>query len=149
MKGPKWLTGIALSATDEPGYWEQHGWDQEARERIMSRIDLPAAGDAVPTGASFPVTGIAFAGARGVSRVEVSADGGETWLDARLEDASIPPLGPLSWVRFRAEASVPAAGRATLVVRATDGTGALQVEEPTPPLPSGSTGWQRVEVVAG
>jgi DMSO/TMAO reductase YedYZ molybdopterin-dependent catalytic subunit len=149
MKGPKWLTAIALSDEDEPGYWVERGWDREAVEKIMSRIDLPQAGDAVPAGAPFPVTGIAFAGARGVSRVEVSTDGGSTWTDARLEDASVPPLGPLTWVRFRAEVSAAGAGRATLVVRATDGTGALQVEEPSPPLPDGATGWQRVEVVAG
>jgi hypothetical protein len=81
--------------------------------------------------------------------VEVSADGGGTWTRARLEDATTPPLGPLTWVRFRAEVSAEGPGRATLVVRATDGTGAVQVEEPSPPLPDGATGWQRVEVVAG
>ena len=149
MKGPKWLTAIALSETDEPGYWEQRGWDQQAREKIMSRIDLPQAGDTVPAGTTFPVTGIVFAGDRGVARVEVSADGGETWTDARLEDASVAPLGPLTWVRFRAEVAAARPGRATVVVRATDGTGALQVEEPSPPLPDGATGWQRLEVVAG
>ncbi len=149
MKGPKWLTAIALSDTDEPGYWVERGWDREAVEKIMSRIDLPQAGDAVPAGAAFPVTGIAFAGARGISRVEVSADGGATWTDARLEDAATPPLGPLTWVRFRAEVSAAGPGRAALVVRATDGTGALQVEEPSPPLPDGATGWQRLEIVAG
>jgi hypothetical protein len=79
----------------------------------------------------------------------VSADGGTTWTGARLEDASAPPLGPLTWVRFRAEVSAAGPGRATLVVRATDGIGALQVEEPSPPLPDGATGWQRLEIVAG
>ncbi len=149
MKGPKWLRRITLSATDAPGYWEQNGWDETARERIVSRIDSPHAGDTVPVAAPFPVTGIAFAGARGIARVEVSADGGATWTDARLEDASAAPLGPLTWVRFRAQTTAPAAGRSALVVRATDGQGTLQVEEPTPPLPAGATGWQHVEVVAG
>jgi DMSO/TMAO reductase YedYZ molybdopterin-dependent catalytic subunit len=149
MKGPKWLTAIVLSDTDEPGYWVQRGWDQQAVEKIMSRIDLPRAGDAVPVGVQFPVTGIAFAGDRGISAVEVSADGGATWTKARLEDATVEPLGPLTWVRFRADVRAAGAGRATLVVRATDGTGAVQVEEPSPPLPDGATGWQRVEIVAG
>jgi DMSO/TMAO reductase YedYZ molybdopterin-dependent catalytic subunit len=149
MKGPKWLTGIVLGETNEPGYWVERGWDAEAFEKIMSRIDLPQAGDAVPAGTPFPVTGIAFAGDRGLSRVEVSADGGETWTEARLEDATTTPLGPLTWVRFRAEVTAARPGRASLLVRATDGTGALQVEEPTPPLPDGATGWHRVDVVAG
>lgn len=149
MKGPKWLRRITLSATDAAGYWEQRGWDETARERIVSRIDSPQAGDTVPVAAPFPVTGIAFAGARGIERVEVSADDGATWTDARLEDTAAAPLGPLTWVRFRARVTAPSPGRASLVVRATDGRGTLQVEEPTPPLPAGSTGWQRVEVVAG
>jgi DMSO/TMAO reductase YedYZ molybdopterin-dependent catalytic subunit len=149
MKAPKWLKSITLSATEAQGYWEQRGWDAEAKERILSRIDLPQGGDVVPVGVPFAVTGIAFAGDRGVARVEVSPDDGKPWVDARLEDAAQAPLGPLTWVRFRADVAVAAAGRTWLVVRATDGTGALQVEEVTPPSPSGSTGWQRVPVVAG
>jgi DMSO/TMAO reductase YedYZ molybdopterin-dependent catalytic subunit len=148
MKGPKWITSITLSADDARGYWEQRGWDQEARVKILSRIDLPEAGDIVPAGTPFAVTGIAFAGDRGVSRVEVSPDDGRTWADARLEGAARAPLGPLTWVRFHADVAVPAAGRTNLVVRATEGTGALQVEEVAAPAPSGSTGWQRVLVVA-
>ncbi len=149
MKAPKWLKSITLSATDAQGYWEQRGWDAVAKEKILSRIDLPQGGDVVPAGAPFAVTGIAFAGDRGIARVEVSPDDGKTWVDARLESAAQAPLGPLTWVRFRADVTVAAAGRTSLVVRATDGTGALQVEEVTPPSPSGSTGWQRVPVVAG
>jgi DMSO/TMAO reductase YedYZ molybdopterin-dependent catalytic subunit len=147
MKGPKWLTGIVLSEANEPGYWVDRGWDADAFEKIMSRIDLPQQGDVVPAGTAFPVTGVAFAGDRGISRVEVSADDGATWAEARLEDATKAPLGPLTWVRFRADVAARRPGRTALVVRATDGAGALQVEEPSPPLPAGAPGWQRVDVV--
>src|SRR5207248_5760844 len=44
-----------------------------------------------------PIAGIAFAGARGIAKVEVSTDGGATFAAAELE----PALGPLSWVRDR------------------------------------------------
>jgi DMSO/TMAO reductase YedYZ molybdopterin-dependent catalytic subunit len=29
-KGPKWLTGVRFTRTDEPGYWEQRGYNNHA-----------------------------------------------------------------------------------------------------------------------
>src|SRR6184192_1051393 len=53
----------------------------------MSRIDTPEDGDIVPIG-TIEVAGVAFAGTRGVSKVEYSTDGGSHWsvaqFDARL-----------------------------------------------------------------
>ena len=148
MKQPKWLRRMTLSDHDAIGYWEVRGWNQEAAVRTMSRVDFPLAGDTVPVGAPFDVYGIAFAGERGVLRVEVSPDGGANWHEAGLEDAVLAPLGPLTWVRWRTQISLPQAGPATIVVRATDGSGATQEGTETPPLPSGATGWHRIEVVA-
>ena len=67
-------------------------------------------------------------------------------MEAELEDAVTPPLGELTWVRWRAGLLAPASGTMELVVRATDGDGATQSGEQTPPLPSGSTGWHRIVV---
>ena len=147
MKQPKWVRRMTLSATNEPGYWEQRGWDEQAIVRTMSRIDWPRAGDTVAADEPFGAYGIAFAGDRGVDRVEVSPDGGLHWLDADLEDAGVPPLGELTWVRWRVDLAIPA-GAARVLVRATDGTGALQDGRETSPLPSGSTGWHGVRIVA-
>ena len=61
------------------------------------------------------LTGRAWAGRSGVSRVEVSADGGSTWMDAQLgEEGST--FAWRAW-SFRWEARP---GRYTLCVRATD-----------------------------
>ena len=150
MKQPKWVRRMQLADHDEAGYWEQRGWDQQAVIRTMSRIDWPADQASVAPSAPFAAYGIAFAGDRGTARVEVSPDGGATWLEAELEDAVIPPLGELTWVRWRADLMAPASGSMELVVRATDGDGATQSGEQTSPLPSGSTGWHRILVsVAG
>ncbi len=112
----------------------------------MSRIDTPESGTSVAVGSSVQAAGIAYAGDRGIRGVKVSPDGGSTWLDAELENASQSPLGPLIWVRWRATLSFPATGVHQVAVRATDGTGMQQPEEVTPPLPSGSTGWHTVLV---
>jgi len=146
MKQPKWVRRMQIADHDEAGYWVQRGWDQEAVVRTMSRIDWPANQAVVAAAAPFTAYGIAFAGDRGTARVEVSGDGGTTWVDAELEDAVIPPLGELSWVRWRADLVAPKSGSMELVVRATDGEDATQSGEQTPPLPSGSTGWHRIAV---
>lgn len=148
MKQPKWLRRIELAERDEAGYWEQRGWDAQAYVRTMSRIDDPRPGDAVPAGIPFKVYGIANSGDRGISRVELSPDDGSTWLEAELEDATAPPLGPLTWVRWRVDVTLPKAGPARLVVRATDGKGQVQDGRETSALPSGSTGWHAIRVIA-
>jgi DMSO/TMAO reductase YedYZ molybdopterin-dependent catalytic subunit len=148
MKQPKWLRRMQLADHEEAGYWVQRGWDREAIVRTMSRIDWPTRGATVEASAPVTAYGIAFAGDRGVSRVEVSPDGGVTWVDAELEDMTAPPLGELTWVRWRADLQAPAPGGMEIVVRATDGDGATQSGVETPALPSGSTGWHRIVISA-
>jgi hypothetical protein len=88
------------------------------------------------------VAGIAFAGQRGISKVEISTDGGRTWTDAALE----APPGRHTWRRWRYAWTVPGSGRYRLVARATDGTGQLQTSVQRPPFPDGYTGLHSVEV---
>ncbi|MGH2467859.1 MAG: molybdopterin-dependent oxidoreductase [Candidatus Limnocylindrales bacterium] len=148
MKQPKWVTRMHLAATVPQGYWEERGWDEQAVVRTMSRIDFPLPGDTVPVGGAFRAYGIANAGDRGVSAVQISADGGMTWQAAQLADVHAAPFGPLSWILWRADLTLAAAGPARLVVRAVDGSGAIQSGEETSALPSGSTGWHAVRVLA-
>ena len=147
MKQPKWLTRITLAPADVDGYWEQRGWDKQAVVVTMSRIDWPRPNDDVPVGQPFTVYGIANSGDRGISRVEISADDGTTWQDAELEPIA-DPLGPLTWVRWRAELTVSSPGAVRLTARATDGAGNVQDGTPRSPLPAGATGWHRVRLFA-
>ena len=144
MKQPKWLTAITLAAADSPGFWEQQGWDREAVVRTWSRMDDPRDGAEVAAGSPLSVYGVAFAGERGIRAVEVSPDGGASWVAAELE----APASALSWVRWRATLPAPAAGPGVLRVRATDGTGTVQSEVPESPVPRGAAGWQEVRVIA-
>ncbi|MFN8514444.1 MAG: hypothetical protein U0841_18010 [Chloroflexia bacterium] len=92
------------------------------------------------------IGGIAFAGDRGISRVEVSTDDGTTWRDAELE----PALGPTTWVRWSFPWTPTRTGKHTLVARARDGNGTPQTPTARKPGPGGATGYDRRDVtVAG
>jgi len=137
MKSTKWVEAIEVSAADHEAYWEARGWDEEAVVNTLSYVRaVQRRGDRVAVG------GVAYAGRRGVDRVEVSLDGGTSWTDATLE----APPSPHAWRRFRSVTERPDSGPADVVVRATDGTGERQTRRRSGPHPGGSTGWHRVTV---
>ncbi len=140
MKNVKWLTRIEVVSYDYQGYWQERGWSDVATYNTHVRIDVPAV-TARSVGGHVAVAGIAFAGERGISRVEVSTDGGKTWKDAALET----PVGREAWRRWRYDWAVEN-GRFRLVARATDGEGQVQTSVQRPPFPNGSTGYDGVDV---
>lgn len=133
MKQPKWIMRIEAIEHERPGYWVTRGWDHDAIVKTTAVIDAVTA-PASTTG-SIEAGGIAFAGARGISRVEVQVDGGP-WSEATLR---APPLGPLTWMQWSyAGQSTP--GRHVLRVRAYDGRGKLQPTANATPHPAGASG---------
>jgi DMSO/TMAO reductase YedYZ molybdopterin-dependent catalytic subunit len=136
MKQPKWITGMEVIPEWEPGYWVRRGWSQEAIMRTVSVVDTVATNDTYEEGGTtyVPIGGIAFAGARGISKVEVSIDNGD-WVEAELRD----PLSDRSWVLWRYDWPF-AEGIHTFSVRAVDGEGNPQIEEVNPVHPDGATG---------
>ncbi|MDQ3512938.1 MAG: molybdopterin-dependent oxidoreductase [Chloroflexota bacterium] len=137
MKNVKWLERIELVAEDFEGYWQTRGWSDTAVPQIWGRIDTPAPGDSLAAG---PVTlaGVAAAGDRGIYRVEVSLDDGETWAIATLEE---PINAPLTWVRWLLPLQAEAGAEYKLRLRITDGDGVTAPRDRQPPLPDGATGW--------
>jgi DMSO/TMAO reductase YedYZ molybdopterin-dependent catalytic subunit len=136
MKQPKWITGMEVIGAWEPGYWVRRGWSQEAIMRTVSVIDTVATNDTYEEGGTtyVPIGGIAFAGARGISKVEVQIDSDE-WVEAELRE----PLSDRTWVLWRYNWPF-AEGIHTFSVRATDGEGNAQIEEVNPPHPDGASG---------
>lgn len=134
MKLPKWIRRIDAVEDAKPGYWVERGWSATAIPHTTSVIDT-----ALPTGPSsarhLSIGGIAYAGARGISKVEVQIDNGP-WQPAQLRT---PPLSQLTWVQWRLDAPY-APGSHTIRVRAYDGTGAPQDTTVRPPHPDGATG---------
>ena len=141
MKGPKWVEEIELTTGSRNGYWENQGWNPDAAVKTMSRIDYPFEGSLLKVGAN-DVSGVAFAGKRGISAVELSADGGHTWTPATVK----PALSSLSWNLWSASWSPALAGAYQLMVRAHDGAGALQTGSANPSYPDGSSGYHSIQV---
>src|SRR5207237_6667355 len=124
----------------DQGFWEQRGWSKLAVAKTGSRVDTPADGGVVR--APVTIAGLAFAGDRGISRVEVSADGGRTWQAAQLETA----LSPYTWRRWLLGSETLPSGRSVVVARAYDGRGVIQQRAVAPPHPDGASGYDRIVV---
>ena len=145
MKNAKWVIALRALNREFLDWYGQRNWSRTAVVKTMARIDVPAPGAVLPPG-EHRVAGIAYAGDRGVSLVEYSADGGGTWEPAEFLE---PPAGKDVWVRWQGRFTLPPGAEATLVARATDGTGALQPEAFGLPQPDGGSGWHAIEVRAG
>lgn len=139
-KNVKWITEIEAVSYDYKGFWQTRGWDDRAVYKTMSRIDAP--GDSVS--GNTMIAGIAFAGDRGISKVEVSVDGGNTWEQAQIK----PALSEYSWVLWHKDWTPARVGRHLIKVRATDGTGAIQAAGYAPPYPNGSSGYDSRKVTS-
>ncbi|MDR7548290.1 MAG: molybdopterin-dependent oxidoreductase, partial [Armatimonadota bacterium] len=140
MKNPKWITRIEVVNYDFRGYWEASGWSDEAVVKTMSKFTTPTRGS-LPAG-EVGLGGVAYAGDRGIRKVEYSTDGGRTWQQAE----TAPPLGPFTWVLWAAVWTPAGPGEYVLKVRATDGTGVLQAARESPPLPDGATGYHTLRI---
>jgi len=153
-KNPKWLTRIEL--LDEAdgrlhrrhgcGFYKEQGWGRQGDSiPTHSRFDAPQVrGDhfeaPFQTGKAVKLSGMAFGGDRGISKVEVSSDNGETWDDAEITK----PGTKLSWSLWSYQWVPDEEGETMLVVRATDGSGNLQIGEYRDQVPDGATGLHHV-----
>ena len=142
MKNPKWVIGLRPMTREFLDWYGQRNWSKEGIVRTMSRIDTPAPAMALKAGQNV-VGGVAYAGVRGIKRVEYSADGGNSWKDAQFLET---PVGQDAWVRWRGTFDFTPGSKTVLMARATDGSGAVQDEAFTLPEPDGGTGWPRVEL---
>ncbi len=144
MKQPKWIESIEAVEAWEPGYWVARSWDKEAQMRAVSVVDTVGA-NMMLAGADastpIPIGGMAHAGARGISKVEVKVDDGD-WQEAQLRE----PMSDLTWVLWRFEWPFEA-GEHTFTVRCFEGDGTEQITERRPPHPSGATGLHREQVM--
>jgi DMSO/TMAO reductase YedYZ molybdopterin-dependent catalytic subunit len=146
MKNAKWVTSITLvDDANYQGFWQKQGWENLAVIKTQSSIVYPSDNARLKKDEAVTVRGIAFAGARGIQKVEVSFDNGQTWQTAKTKE----PLSPFSWVLWNLDWT-PAANantRPTIKVRATDKTGTLQERAETPPFPAGAGGWHTISVI--
>ena len=144
-KNVKWVTRVEVTDANAKGFYEAQGWGPDFIVPIRSRIDVPDDWTFMSLGkltAPIEVKGIAFGGDRGISRVEVSFDDGQTWSDAEIYYSG----GNLAWSLWKAHWTPAAAADYPLLVRATDGEGDVQEwEEDRGPF-SGTSGLHRINV---
>jgi DMSO/TMAO reductase YedYZ molybdopterin-dependent catalytic subunit len=153
MMNPKWITEIELVDSTYEGFWQRKGWTNNPNNNIYSTI--VTAGNQEITN-RFPnlvnnnfainksnqIAGIAFAGNRGISKIEVSTDGGNTWKTAIVKD----PLSKYTWVLWTSTFIPKVSGDYNIIVRATDKTGKVQSIDFADPFPDGASGYDVVSI---
>lgn len=139
-KSVKWITRIELVDHDAKGFYEKQGWGPDFTIPTHSRFDGPDLSKPLSLGANVPLKGVAFAGDRGVTRVEVSFDDGNQWQEVSIST----PGSRLTWALWNYDWRPEKHGEYKLVVRATDGNGALQTKEERWTAPHGATGYHKV-----
>ena len=145
MKNVKWLDEIEVVGEDYQGFWEVRGWDDRAIVKTQSVIDtgnteLQNDSRVKIEDGKVVLGGYAFAGDRGITKVEVRLDGGD-WQVAQLK----MPTSKLTWREWRYEwPATP--GTHSMSVRATDGEGQLQTSDLAAPHPDGASGWHTLRI---
>lgn len=143
MKQPKWIVNMEVLDREGRGFWVERGWSAEAYVRTTSVIDNVATEATDEEMQTVPVGGIAYAGANGISKVEVQVDD-KPWVEA---DLRAPALSPLTWLQWRYDWPRES-GRHLFRVRAFDGSGKLQILERNSVRPDGATGIHEVSASA-
>ncbi len=103
----KWLHSVRLTdqpymARDETSKYSDLMPDGKARiftyaMEAKSVITFPSGGQTLPAPGSYELTGLAWSGRGRIERVEITTDGGRTWVNAALQE----PRLPIALTRFR------------------------------------------------
>jgi DMSO/TMAO reductase YedYZ molybdopterin-dependent catalytic subunit len=140
VSATKWVTKLTLTTfARQKAYWTQRGYSAQAPIKTESRIDVPKPLSQVKAG-RITVAGVAWAPARGIAKVEVSADNGP-W-----QQATLAASGGIDTWRQWMWGWDARPGLHNLRVRATDNSGATQTPQRAYPVPNGASGWDSVVV---
>lgn len=122
QKMPKWIERIEFIDNRFLGYWERNGWSDTADVQTNSIIFQPENLDEATLGETVPIYGIAFAGLRNITRVEVQVGREDTWQEAQLLQGD----SSLIWSQWHFDWMADPTGNARIAVRATDEDGFMQ-----------------------
>ena len=135
MASVKWLTRIIVTEKPYRGFFQSLDYAYWERKdglptlvpittmEVKSSIARPALAEVVPAGKPYRIFGAAWTGEATIAKVEVSTDGGTSWMAAKLLEK--PEL--YSWCMWEYGWHVTAeAGPATIMARATDSNGKTQ-----------------------
>jgi DMSO/TMAO reductase YedYZ molybdopterin-dependent catalytic subunit len=141
MASVKWLTRIRAVREPFPLYWQtsDYGyWDEIdgmpvrralAEMKVKSEIARPRVFERLEPDRVYTISGAAWTGETEVTRIEVTTDGGHTWVEAEFMD----PARRYAWRRWQVDWTTPAQpGRYILLARATDAEGRVQPDRHDP-----------------
>lgn len=136
MKQPKWITEIEFLDSWQEGYWVRRGWSEDAFVRATAVVDTVAIDAAYEQDGQrmIPIGGIAWAGDRHLSTVQVRIDGGD-WQPALIR----APISDRTWVIWRYDWPF-SAGQHRFEVRCIEADGTPQIESRADVRPDGATG---------
>jgi hypothetical protein len=135
----KWLNRLAVAAKEHDGFWVASAYRYPVRRvaagaavdardmapltglALKSLITRPLDGGVVAPG-RMSIAGFAWAGESRIAKVDVSIDGGASWLPARLTG----PVHRFAWRRFEADVTLDRQETHTVLSRATDEHGVAQ-----------------------
>ncbi|RHW43444.1 sulfite oxidase [Neobacillus notoginsengisoli] len=138
MASVKWIKQIRVIDSHFTGpfqaidyvYYPHKETDQEAfpvtTVNVNSTIQKPLDMDILNTG-MHEIKGIAWTGQGVISKVEISIDGGTTWLTAKLEPSK---NNGYAWQSWSYEWTVSKKGEYVILSKATDSTGRPQPTDP-------------------
>ena len=151
---PKWVTRLEFLSKDDPrlqinrhgikgvGFYTEQGWGPNIFVPTTSRIDAPQVGgggfaEPFKVGRKVEFRGMAFGGDKGISKVEVSTDGGQTYAPADI----YAPGTMISWSLWRYEwTPTTPADEVRVFVRAVNARGERQIEQFRDQVPHGALG---------
>ncbi|XP_043724060.1 sulfite oxidase-like isoform X3 [Telopea speciosissima] len=171
----KWLDSIEITAEECQGFfmqrdykmfapsvnWDNISWptrrplmDFPVQSAICSLEDVNVVNDGKVMVAGYAVSG----GGRGIERVDVSVDGGKTWVEAsRYQKPDVPYTADddvccdkWAWILFKVEVDIPQ--NAEIVAKAVDMAANVQPEDVTVIWNLRgvlNTSWHKVEVQVG
>jgi DMSO/TMAO reductase YedYZ molybdopterin-dependent catalytic subunit len=141
MASVKWLTRIHAVRGTFQGYWQTSDyayWEEVDGEplrvplsemAVKSQIARPSTYEVVLGGQPYKVFGACWCGAAEVKEIEVSTDGGASWVSAEFLDEP----RRFAWRRWQSIWQVPKEpGRYELMARARDSNGQRQPEQHDP-----------------
>ena len=135
MASVKWLQRIIVA--DQPftgyyqtidyAYWERREAIAEltplTKMQVKAQISKPSQDEIIPANSLVCVQGVAWTSDGKIAKVELSVDGGLTWSEAKLLGEPKPNVWQLWEFNWQTPA---AAGKQTLIARATDSFGRTQ-----------------------
>ena len=135
MASVKWLQRIIVAdrpftgyyQTIDYAYWERREAIAEltplTKMQVKAQISKPSQDEIIPANSLVCVQGVAWTSDGKIAKVELSTDGGSTWSEAKL----LGEPKPNAWQLWEFNWQTPAAaGKQTLIARATDSFGRTQ-----------------------